>query len=165
MKMAYDQKRLRMFKWLEHIATQHAQYMGKIYPTRFTNILTIYGSMYATNGIILAQVDYPEFEHVSDYGWMKVVSFTDENGFLTETPELAEFGQDMREKYFSDLFIKVCEDFENGFAFNPKVFKDALKPFEIYRLNPVMYVSGGKCELSAHNKDVSIRVLLMGVIQ
>lgn len=163
--MAYNEKRLRMFKWLEHIAMHQASYCKGFGYRRFADVLTIYGRFYATNGIILAEISYPEFDHVSDYGWMKVISYTDEKGYLAKTPQLAEYDGVMRDSIFADQFIKVCEDYENGFSFNPKVLKDALKPFEIYGINPVMYVSGGKCELSGHDKEVSIRVLFMGVVQ
>ena len=162
--MAYDSKRLQMFKWLEKVALQKASYAKGVFTGRINEILTIYGDLYATNGILLAQIDYPEFEHISDFGWMKVARYVDDNGYLLETPELAETERNFRDRMFVDMFIDKWE-VSCGFAFDPKVMKDALKPFEIYGITPniCIYSEYRKCELTGHNKDVSIRVLFMGV--
>lgn len=56
--MAYDTKRLKAFKWLEGLATNKARYSKDAW-NQIPDILTIYGRVYATNGIILASVEYP----------------------------------------------------------------------------------------------------------
>ena len=66
--MAYDNKRLRMFKWLDAIAQQKARYSKGVTNGMMQSIFTIYGNLYATNGILLAKVEYPEFAHISDDG-------------------------------------------------------------------------------------------------
>lgn len=163
--MAFDDKRLKMMKWLEHIAKENVGYAKSVYRS-FTDILTIYGSLYATNGIILAEIQYPEFEHISDNDFFMYVTryseYKDGAWYLLEYPELAEYERELRPRIFTDMFPDR-NFYDEGFAFDTKVMKDALKPFEIYELNPYMCIDGYKCELAAHNKEVSMRVLLMGV--
>lgn len=160
--MAFYDKRLKMMKWLEHIAKDNVRYAKYVYRS-FTDILTIYGRLYATNGIILAEIQYPEFEHISDNDrFMYVTRYKDDEGYLLEYPELAEYQREMRPRIFTDMFPDKYF-YDEGFAFDTNVMKDALKPFEIYKLNPYMCIDGDKCELAAHNKEVSMRVLFMGV--
>jgi len=162
--MAYDSKRLRMFKWLDAIAQQKARYAKGVTNGMLNSIFTIYGKLYATNGILLAEVEYPEFEHIADDGWKRVTAYCGKNGYLLETPGLAELDCDFRERIFADQFIgnRVTEPIIE-YKFNPAVMEDALKPFKIYRIAPVMTTDGYRCELSGHNDDVSVRVLFMGV--
>ena len=42
-----------------------------------------------------------------------------------------------------------------------RVYIDAIKPFKINRISPVVYTSENKLFLMGHNKDVSIRVVAM----
>lgn len=162
LKMAFDDKRLKMMKWLEHIAKDNVSYAKGCYRS-FTDILTIYGRLYATNGIILAEIQYPEFEHISDNDFfMYVTRYKDDDGYLLEYPELAEYERKLRPRIFVDMFPDA-HFYDSGFKFDTKVIKDALKPFEIYKLSPSMCIDGDRCMLSAHDKDVSMRVLLMGV--
>ena len=162
--MAYDAKRLKMFKWLEGIAQQKARYSKGRTNGMMQSIFTIHGNLYATNGILLAEVEFPEFAHISDDGWRKVVSYCDEQGWHTEYPKLAEPVYEFRERIFADQFIgnRVKEPMIE-YKFNPAVMDDALKPFKIYGIAPIMTTDGYRCELSGHNDDVSIRVLFMGL--
>lgn len=164
-KMAFDDKRFKMMKWLEHIAKDNVGYAKFCYRS-FTDILTIYGRLYATNGIILAEIQYPEFEHISDNDCFMYVTryseYKDGAWYLLEYPELAEYERELRPRIFTDMFPDR-HFYDEGFAFDTKVMKDALKPFEIYKLSPSMCIDGDRCMLSAHDKDVSMRVLLMGV--
>ena len=161
--MAYDDKRLKTFKWLEHIAKDNVSYAKGCYCS-FTEILTIYGRLYATNGIVLAEIQYPEFEHLSDNDcFMYVTRYKDEAGYLLKYPELAEYPSEMRPRIFTDMFPDK-HFYDSGFKFDTKVMKDALKPFEIYKLSPNMCIDGDRCEFSAHNNnDVSMRVVFMGI--
>ena len=159
--MAFDTKRGRVLQWLDKLAEGNARYCKPL-TSHPRSILTLYGRLYATNAIILAEVQYPEFEHISDYGWMKVDSFFDDNGYYLEFPTLAEPDYVYHDKYLSDMFIdKIVPTVD--FKFDVRVMKDALKPFEIYGIKPNMVISDSKCELTGHNKDVSMRVMMMGV--
>lgn len=163
--MAYDNKRLKMFKWLDAIAHQKARYAkGAFVGSNMHDIIARFGSVYATNGIILAQVDYPEFEHIADDGWKRIEAYFDGKGYLLETPELADTDSDMRADIFVDQFIgnRVKEPMVE-YKFNPTVLDDAIKPFKIYGIAPIMTTDGYRCELSGHDDDVSIRVLFMGL--
>ena len=95
--MAFDNKRLQTFKWLERTCQNSAQYSKRVYNS-FHDILVFCGSLYATNGIILAKVDYPEFEHLSDGEWSRILRYVDDDGLLLETPETS-----LREKQFTTL--------------------------------------------------------------
>lgn len=159
--MAYDDKRLKTFKWLEHIAKDNVGYAKGCYRS-FTEILTIYGRLYATNGIVLAEIQYPEFEHISDNDcFMYVTRYKNDAGYHLEYPGLAEYPREMRPRIFTDMFPDK-HFYDSGFKFDAKVMKDALKPFEIYKLSPNMCIDGDKCMFSAHDKDVSMRVVFMG---
>lgn len=163
--MAYDDKRLRMFKWLDAIAQQRARYSKHAFVgSNMHDIIALFGSVYATNGILLAQVDYPEFEHLFDDGWKRVMAYCGENGYLLETPQLADTVTNMRADIFTDQFIgNRVEQPMHEYKFDPAVMEDALKPFKIYRIAPIMTTDGYRCELSGHDDDVSIRVLFMGL--
>lgn len=163
--MAYDNKRLRMFKWLDAIARRKARYAKHAFVgSNMHDIIARFGSVYATNGILLAQVDYPEFEHIADDGWKRVDTYLDGRGYLLKTPVLADTVSDMRADIFTDQFIgnRVKEPMVE-YKFNPAVMDDALKPFKIYGIAPIMTTDGYRCELSGHDDDVSIRVLFMGL--
>lgn len=159
--MAYDTKRFKMFKWLEKLAGNTARYSKGAYNS-IPHILTCYGRLYATNGIVLAEVSYPEFEHLSDYGFMRVERFCDSSGFLLEVPELAEPIRDYRDRMFSDMFDGPV-DAEQPFKFNSSVMVDALYPFKLYGIPAYQYLMPEKCMLSGHDEDVSLRVLMMGM--
>lgn len=155
----HDTKRGKIFKWLDGLANKKARYAKTC--IGIPEVLTIFGRLYATNGIILAQIDYPEFEHLSDEGWKAIDSFVDGKGYFLETPILKDASRVYRERIFDDKFIKEIE-VTHDFLFDPSVMKDALYPFTTYDISPTMIVSGDKCELSGHNGEVSIRVLFMG---
>lgn len=157
--MAFDMKRLRTFDWLHDLAHNKAAYSSK-FPKFGGNILVYCGSVYATNEIVLAKVDYPEFEHLSDYEWSNVVEYETYDGKLLDMPIL-----EVREKQFSDnrIFDKF---FDEKFAYmlgsiDSRVYVDVIKPFKINKISPVVYTSENKLFLMGHNKDVSIRVAAM----
>lgn len=158
--MSYDTKRLKIFKWLEDLANGRAAYSkGAI---GLKEILVYSGSIYSSNGIVLGKVNYPEFEHLSDWVWSTVEKYTDSNGYLLETPILIEKDrQPKNDRWLDDMFVGHL--YPEEFCFNPRVMRDALKPFEIYNINPLFARGNGKAELMGHNKEVSIRVLMMGV--
>ena len=160
--MAFDSKRLRTFKWLEDIAQCNNAYRKSDFP-RFPHILTYCDSLYATDEIVLAKVDYPEFAHLSDYVWSEVVGYIDEKSMLLETPIIQE-----RERQFTDrrFFDKFFEDtsitaFEK--TIDPRVLKTGLKVFEINKINPNVCTTYDRVFMMGHNRDVSVRVCMMGV--
>ena len=152
--MAFDTKRLKTFKWLDDLAKKSRYY-------RMQNILARFGSLYATNDIVLAKVDYPEFEHMGDFEWLQIVHYLDDDGNLLEAPTAKRLDDQFSDNRIFDHF------FDDEFAaleysIDPKVLKTGLKGFEINRINPVIYTSQNKVYLMGHNKDVSIRVCMMG---
>ena len=159
--MAYDTKRLKMFKWLQSLADHDAAYCKNCFKN-ITDICVFCGSLYATNEIVLAKVDYPEFEHLSDWEWGYVSKYVDDDGYLLEVPEVIKHSRVFKnDRIFDDMFLnKSTSSYVN---FNPKVIHDALKPFEIYCLKPSVTTGREKMQFSAHDKEVSIRVLMMGM--
>lgn len=159
--MAYDTKRLKTFKWLEKLANNTARYSKHAF-NNIPHILACYGRLYATNGIILAEVEYPEFAHIADYGFMRVERFCDSSGFLLEFPELAEPIRNYRSGMFDDM-MNGDISYDAPFKVNPAVMADALYPFKLYDIPAYQYMMGEACMLSGHDNDISLRVLLMGM--
>lgn len=159
--MAYDTKRLKTFKWLEKLANNSARYSKYVYNS-IPYILTCYGRLYATNGIVLAEVEYPEFEHISDYGFMRVERFCDSSGFLLEVPDLAEPIRNYRDGMFTDI-MNGDISYDAPFKVNPAVMTDALYLFKLYDIPAYQDMMGDRCMLSGHDNDISMRVLLMGM--
>lgn len=159
--MAYDTKRLKTFKWLEKLANNSARYSKGSYNS-IPYILTCFGRLYATNGIVLAEVQYPEFEHISDEGFMKVEHYCNENGFLLEFPKLSEPERNYRKDMFRDMFDHEIS-YDAPFKVKSNVLTDALYLFKLYDIPAYQYMLGEMCMLSGHDNDISLRVLLMGM--
>lgn len=158
--MAYDTKCLKMFKWLEKLANHEAAYC-KDHVKQVTDICMFCGSLYATNEVILAKVDYDSFRKMSDYTWSRVTDYVDEKGYLLLFPRIEERRAFKNDRIFDDMFLKQCNPCYVGF--DPRVIKDALKPFEIYKLKPAIATGRDRLMFSAHDKEVSIKVLVMGM--
>lgn len=153
--MSFDTKRLRTFKWLQSIADK-----GR--GNRTSNIIVYCGHLYATDNYMLAQIDYPEFEHLSDWEWSKVTRYFDDEGKLLLMPEIEPLERQFENNdFFDSLFIRECARFD--LRINPKFLKNALKPFEINGVLPNVYTDETCIMLAGHNRDISIRVVLMGV--
>lgn len=160
--MAHDAKQLKTFKFLQKIAEGKQRYAADAW-NPYNDVFSIFGVLYATNGIVLLSVEYPEFEHISDDGWKKVSGFLDEKGYLLKQPILSDVEFNMRERLFADQFVKQ-HHYDNEFKINPAVLNDGVYLFKVYGINPnVIMGDGGKLELVGHNKDVCIRALMMGV--
>lgn len=161
--MAFDTKRAKTCKWLEELATKTRAYSkGTRYFSSLNKVFVYCGSMYATDDIILAKVNYPEFEHLSDWEWSQVESFYDENGLLAKTPFLKPSERTFNnDKLFDEMFIRLLYGFES--KIDPRVMDYAMKPFKINGLSPNLYTCEDKIELQAHNKDISLKVVMMGV--
>ena len=149
--MAYDDRRLKTFKWLESIASKST------FP-----IMVYCGSLYATDRYMLAKIDYPEFFHLSDWEWSRVTDYFDDDGYLLEEPKIELMPRQFtNNRIFDDQFIGL-EKFSDC-VFDSKYMRKALKVFEINRINPNMRTSDKKIELTGHNNDVSIKVMFMGM--
>lgn len=159
--MAFDKKRQRTFKALIKL-TKTPCYMNG-YNSLGEYVFARFGRFYATNGFVLVYVEYPEFEHIADDKWMILKRFEDVNGKLLETPELAPAEKQYRRDMFERFFINdMCKPNENP-PVNAHLLMDVLNVFKINGLAPVMYSDGSRYELSAHNKDVSIKAVVMGL--
>lgn len=161
--MAYNSRQLKTFKWLDDIAQCRHTYLPfsqRTFP-KFPKILAYYDSLYATDQIILAKVDYPEFSGLADNRWCEVAMYTDEKGYLLPVPAL-----EVREKQFNnnrifdDFFKKEFKPFE--LLIDPRILKVGLKGFEINKISPTIYTSNTMIYLMGHNREVSIRVAMMG---
>ena len=161
--MAHDAKRGKMFKWLLDTAHNKRKYAKAVY-NGINDIYTIYGRLYATNGILLAEIQYPEFEHLSDDGWMVVDEIVGDDGYYLETPRVHQSLRNWDDRYLSKMFLRPDEiQTPVEFLFDASVMKDALKPFEIYGINPCLTIAAYKAELTGHDKEVSIKIMFMGV--
>lgn len=162
--MAYDGRQLKTFKWLDDIAQCRHSYLifsQRKFP-KFAKILAFCDSLYATDQIVLAKVDYPEFSGLTDYEWCEVAMYTNEKNYLLPVPALEVREQQFNNnRIFDDLFAKEFKPFE--LSIDPRVLKVGLKGFEINKINPSLYTSNNMVYLMGHNKDVSIRVAMMGM--
>lgn len=148
--MAYDNRRLKTFKWLDKL---QARYRFPLY---------VYsGLIYACDEYMVARVEYPEFYHLSDWEWSQITRYTDDDGYLLKIPEMKIADRQFNDnRYFEKLFIDEWHAMEG--CFDVKMMKEAMKPFEYNRIDPSICTCENKVELSGHNKDVSIKVVFMG---
>lgn len=165
--MAFDTKRLKAIKWLEKIAAKEQRNIGKAYTYNpYRHIYMRFGSLYATNGFILAQVDYPEFEHDGDDSWKIVSAYTNGSGNHLEMLEYDtnEQTEHMRDRLFADMFIgSSALHYDAQQPFNAYLIAECMYLFKLYDIAPVIWQEGAKIEFVGHNREVSIRVLMMGV--
>ena len=162
--MAFDSKRLRTFKLLESISNSQSSYCKNNFP-RFPQIMVRDGQFYATNEIVLAKVEYPEFEHLSDYVWSNVKNYTGEDGLLLQIPEIEEREKQFLNNNIFDQFLNLLEDryvHANEKPIDCKVLEHGLKGFKINGISPLVYTAYDRIILCGHNKDVSMRVMMMG---
>lgn len=159
--MAYDDKQLKTFKWLQDLASNRHAY-AKDFINSAPYIYVYCESIYATDNIILAEVSYNYPNAYTNYEWGKIEQFTDAGGFLLEEPVVTILERQFNDhRFFSRFFDTECS--YPDCVFNPKVVKQALKVFEINKVAPVICsVENGLCFMG-HNHDISIRVLAMGM--
>lgn len=163
--MAFDMKRLKMFRYLDDISCHKASYAKHVF-NPLKNIYVFCGSIYATNGIVLVKVDYPEFEHLSDDVWSTVDEFCDADGCLLENPIISEC-----EKQFTNNRIfdeQLTGDYDSAsydIIADARVIKAGLKPFELYSIAPLIYLYHDRMSLQGHSNDISIRVAIMGKVR
>lgn len=160
--MAFDKKRQRTFKELVAL-TKIPRFVKSTYNPLGERVYARFGRFYASNGLILVMVEYPEFEHISDDEWMVLERYEDITGKLLEMPELSVSEKQYSKELFDQFFIKeLCAPNENP-PVNVRLFASILNVFKINDLTPTILSDGSKYELSAHNKDVSIKAVVMGL--
>ena len=162
--MAFDTKRHKTLKWLQRLSEKKIIGIKKAYNPYKGVVLCRFGPLYVTNGYILAQVDYPEFEHVSDDNWMQLVEFEDGNKIHLADPIFEEaYQHPSNNDLFAKAFISTTGiEYDCTQPFNPRLISECMKPFIINGISPVIAQSGERLEFSGHNREVSIRVLTMG---
>ena len=161
--MAFDTKQLRTCKELMKLskapryiiksAHSHARFAeGKIF-VRF-------GRFYATNSYVLACVQWPEYEHAGDEEWMELSRFMDNDGKLVKF-EFEPCEKQCANDFFDKYFIEKL-DYSDNLPVNAHLLRDALMLFQINDIAPILYQDGTRWELSGHNKDISIKAIVMG---
>lgn len=160
--MAFDNKRIQTFKYLERIAHGSQRYApGRYNPFR-DMLLACFGRLYATNAVILVQVEYPEFARLADDGFKIVTAYMDNEGKHLEKPKLEDPARKIETDVFEHIWLSDI-DSVNSFLFSASAMKDALYLFALYDIPPVMVFGNERCELSGHNREVSIKVQIMGM--
>ena len=158
--MAYDDKQLKTFKWLQDLANNRHAY-AKDFINSTPYIYVYCESIYATDSVILADISYNYPQVYTNYEWGKIEQFTDAGGFLLEEPVVTILERQFNDhRFFSKFFDTECS--YPDCSFDTRVVKQALKVVEINKISPVICsVDKGLCFMG-HNHDISIRVLAMG---
>ena len=155
--MAFDTKQLRTCKELVKLSKM-PKWLGRY--NRFENrIFVRFGQFYVTNEYVLARVEWDEYAHAGDDEWQELTRFMDDDGKLIPF-EFEPCEKQWSNDYFSRMFIKKLDN--EQFGIDPRLLKGVLNLFNINGINPVIVSGEGKYELSGHNKDVSIKALVMG---
>lgn len=164
--MPFDTKQLRTFKWLQAIASKPPRGCKRgVMPAIYEgNVLVRYGRFYATNGYIIACVEWPEYQHAGDECWMVVDRFTDISGRLLQSVEMSplEAYQTMKDDALHKYF-PYPNDRGDGYNRHlmPSVIMQGLKGFDINNLQPGMQFTDTTVTFTAHNSDISMQVLCM----
>ena len=164
--MAHDMKKLKTLKWLEKLSSKRIGGLNEpMNPYRY-NVFARFGRFYATNGYILACVEYPEHVHDADFEWKAIAHYQDDKGCLLPAIEYRkpEICDRMRNSVFEDAFIKpIALIWDSSQPFNPALISECMQPFKINGICPCVAMLGEKLEFSGHNNDVSIKVLMMEI--
>ena len=158
--MAFDTKQLRTCKELMKLS-KTPKYMKSSMTPMGINIYVRFGQFYVTNSFSLVCVEWDEYQHAGDDEWKVLSRFMDNDGKLI--PFEFETAEKQRANdIFSRMFIEKV-DYSNTLQVNAHLLCDVLKVFVINDLTPIIVQDGSRYELSAHNKDVSIRAIVMGL--
>lgn len=164
--MAHDMKKLKTLKWLEKLSSKRITGLREpMNPYRY-NVFARFGRFYATNGYILAYVEYPEHIRAGEDEWEAIAHYQDDKGYLL--PEIEYYKPEicdrMRDRIFEDVFIKsIALNWDSSQAFNPALIAECMQPFKINGICPSMAMLGERLEFAGHNKDISIKALVIGV--
>lgn len=158
--MAFDMKQLRTCKELMKLS-KIPRYIKSSYNPMGENIYVRFGQFYATNGYTLVSVEWDEYHHAGDEEWETLSRFMDNAGKLVPfefEPCERQFSNDFFERFFIGK-----ADYSEQLPFNAHLMRDVLNVFQINDITPIMVQDGAKWQLSGHNKDVSIKAIVMGV--
>ena len=162
--MAFDTKQLKTFDWLQKLGTKKVAGLKPAFNPYSDYVFVRFGRFYATNGYILASVEYPEYTHVGDEGWRVIDDYKDGKGRLLSPITFAnpQVCDKMRDRIFEDTFVKSW-DFIDAGPYNPRLIAECMKPFIVNDIPVSMVIAQNRVEFSGYNKDVSIRVVMMGL--
>ena len=158
--MAFDGKRLKTMQWLNKLACKKIAGLPTSYNPYAGKIFAQYGRLYSTNGYILAAIEYAEFEHIADFGYMEIDTF-EKDGKLLELPILKEMDKQPSKGIFENMFIDQVE-YNQSDTFNPYLIAECMRPFKINDISPIIVHGDKRIEFVGHNDDVSIKVIMMG---
>lgn len=155
----------KTFEWLYSLSTKHIPGVADTYNPYKGKVIARYGRLYSLNGYILASVELSGYEHIGDDEWkeISIEKRVDDNGKVSEISITGNFTEihPRDSKFFENFFIKQLH-YDCVQPFNPRFISECMKPFIINNLFPVISQDGHYLEFSAHNADISIRVLMVG---
>ena len=162
--MAYDMKRKKTFDWLVKLATRKPTHLKEAYNPYKGVVFARFGKIYAQNGYILACIEYPEYYHLGDDCWMQLGRYVDDEGKHLDNVEFFTADNAPRnDRMFENMFIKPTSlHYDVCRMFNPHLLAECMQPFKVNFISPTIAQRDAYIEFSAHNKDVSIRVLTIG---
>lgn len=162
--MAFDTKQLKTFDWLQKLGTKKVPGLKSAFNPYSDYIFVRFGRFYATNGYILASVEYPEYTHAGDEGWCVIDDYKDGKGHLLSPVTFAnpQICDKMRDRIFEDQFIRQWDVHECG-QYNPRLIAECMKPFIVNDIAVSPVIGANKVEFSGHNEGVSIRVVMIGM--
>ena len=158
--MAFNMKQLRTCKELMKLS-KIPRYMKSSYNPMGERIYVRFGQFYVTNSYVIVCVEWDEYQHAGDDEWKVLSRFMDNAGKLIPF-EFEASEMQRANDIFSRMFIKKV-DYSNQLPVNAHLLRDVLKVFEINDLTPIIVQDGSRYELSAHNNEVSIKALVMGL--
>jgi len=158
--MAFDMKQLRTVKHMLKIS-KTPKGMPSVYNRFEDKIFVRFGCFYTSNGYSLISVNWDEYEHAGDEEWLELTRFMDNAGKLIKfefKPADVQFNNNIFEKQFLERV-----EMSDTLPVNARLLRDVLYIFQINDIAPIMFHDGARWELSGHNRDVSIRAIVMGV--
>lgn len=165
--MAFDTKRLRTIKWLDKLSSKRITGLKDAYNSYKGVVLARFGRLYAQNGYILASIEYNELYHTGDDQWLKIARYVDDDGKHIEDIEFENaFPHPNNDRIFEDFFIALnMLRYDSTVTFNPYLIAECMMPFKINDISPTIWQRDHYLEFTGHNKDVSIRVLMIGELK
>ena len=162
--MAFDTKQLKTLDWLQKLGTKKVPGLKAAFNSYSDYIFVRFGRFYATNGYILACVEWPEYSYDGNDGWRVIDDYKDGKGHLLSPVTFAkpQVCDTMRDRIFEDTFVKSWDFIDVG-PYNPRLIAECMKPFIVNNLPVSMVIAQNRIEFSGHDKDVSIRVVMMGM--
>lgn len=162
--MANDSKKLRTMKWLQKISSSknNREFLKYV----FAHL----GKFFATDTYILACVEYPEHNGAGFDQWDTIERFTDDSGYLLQDFEYVKcVGKPLDWLERLESLFPHPRDYAHTWDEQPSIDSKklalAMKGFEINDIPMHMAFTPEKLVISGHNKDVSISVVMMGIVR